>query len=562
MNRLASSSRLSRYHPQLVRTILLLVIAVAAVARHDEANAQIAASLEPTMKAVAEKAGHRSVLVLTMPGAGTQQESWGVLGVVYDESVRLLAERQVPVLVAPKVTELIESGKLRASVNAAWLRRVRELATFELLLTEVYTHNRSVRTVEIVLYDGSSGEILGRGKRQLRDHDVRPEVNVSEMSRNVVAFAASQFGQQVGTGECWTLAAKACERAGACTTGLYCFGRKLGPLDSPLPGDILQLEQAKFQGSGGGSWSFSHHTAVVETVSSPTVVTVLHQNFGQAGKKVSRATLHLDQKTQGTLDVFRPRPKVLKAIEPRSADESLQQVPPTVSVTIPGGAVLSLRPIPAGKFRMGRGEDANAKLYQVTLTKPFHLGLTEVTQGQWKAVMGKNPSEVQGDDLPVTNVSWNDAQEFCKALNQSPAGERFRFRLPTEGEWEYACRAGTATRYCFGDDALEFVEYGWYQDNSGGRPHSVAKLRPNRWGLHDMHGNVWELIQDVFTRCPGGDPPEDQIDPVGPMNGRTHVMRGGAFGATPGFCSCANRGNVHPTDKGPRIGFRVAAVAK
>lgn len=176
--------------------------------------------------------------------------------------------------------------------------------------------------------------------------------------------------------------------------------------------------------------------------------------------------------------------------------------------------------------------------------------------------MGTNPSEVRGNNLPVTNVSWIDVQKFLSVLNESPAAQRFRFRLPTDAEWEYACRAGTTTRYACGDDDLELPEFAWFADNSGQRAHPVGKLRPNRWGLYDMHGNVWELIHDFHGANPGGDPAADQVDPQGPPSGKTHVIRGGTFDSVAGGCSCGNRAWITPPGQSLQTGFRLAASPK
>jgi len=521
----------------------------------------MARKLAPALEAAAEKVGKLGLLVLVLPAAKSPPESWGALGVVYDESVRLLAESKVQVLVSPKVTELIERGEIQGPVEPSVLARVRSLAKFDLLLTGVYSRGRVTRSVEFVLRDGRNDDIVWSRKVQLTEQDVQPRNNVPDLNQRVVKYVSSQFGHQVGNGQCWTLAAVACKEAGAHMTGALYYGRKLGPLDTPMPGDILQFEQVKFAGKGG-SRSFRHHTAVIETVLAPTVVTVLHQNVGRAGKTVSRATLHLHEKSQGTLDLFRPRAKVVKAVEPGISKEPPAAVPAAISVPLSGGVALALRPIPRGSFKMGLVESVSAPLNQVTITKPFYLGVTEVTQAQWKALMGTNPAKVQADDLPISNVSWNDTQKFFDALNQSPAGQRLHFRLPTEAEWEHACRAGTENRFHFGDDALELVEYGWCEDNADGRAHRVAQLRPNRWGLYDLHGNVWELIHDFYTEHPAGDPPKDQVDPRGPTSGTTHVIRGGYFDSRPSACSCGHRAKITPAGKSDQTGFRVAAIGK
>jgi formylglycine-generating enzyme required for sulfatase activity len=144
---------------------------------------------------------------------------------------------------------------------------------------------------------------------------------------------------------------------------------------------------------------------------------------------------------------------------------------------------------------MGTGENR----HEVTISKPFYMGETEVTQAQYEAVMGTNPSHFKGATNPVECVCWDYATEFCKKLSDKT---RQAVRLPMEAEWEYACRAGTATAFSFGDADSTIGDYAWYGANSGGTTHPVGQKKPNAWGLYDMHGNVWEWCADWFgLRC-------------------------------------------------------------
>jgi formylglycine-generating enzyme required for sulfatase activity len=159
--------------------------------------------------------------------------------------------------------------------------------------------------------------------------------------------------------------------------------------------------------------------------------------------------------------------------------------------------------IPAGKFKMGSPSDEEGRfedegpIHQVTIGNALYMGRYEVTQQQWRAVMGDNPSCFTGDDdLPVECVSWDDVQEFIWKLNDKEGTTKYR--LPSEAEWEYVCRAGTTTRYSFGDDESELGDYAWYDDNSNDKTHPVGQKKPNPWGLYDMHGNVWEWVQDCW----------------------------------------------------------------
>ena len=180
--------------------------------------------------------------------------------------------------------------------------------------------------------------------------------------------------------------------------------------------------------------------------------------------------------------------------------------------------------IPAGTFMMGSPEseedrDDDETQHEVTLTKPFYMGKYEVTQEQWFEIMGKNPSDYKGKKVPVTCVSWNDCQEFIKKLNGITKG---KYRLPTEAEWEYACRAWTKTVYSFGD--VITPQDANYLDSNVGKPIEVGKYNPNAFGLYDMHGNVWEWCEDWYGEYPGG----AITDPKGAATGSWRVLRGGA----------------------------------
>jgi len=173
-----------------------------------------------------------------------------------------------------------------------------------------------------------------------------------------------------------------------------------------------------------------------------------------------------------------------------------------------------------------------------------------VTQAQYQAIMGKNPSHFKGPDNPVECVSYDDAAAFCEALSKRGQG---KFRLPTEAEWEYACRAGSATRYCFGDSEEQLDEYAWYNKNSDGQSHPVGQKKPNAWGLYDMHGNVWEWCSDWY----GDYSPEGQENPKGPPVGSHRVLRGGCWVNIPGRCRSAYRSDSTPDDRDNAVGFRV-----
>ena len=251
-------------------------------------------------------------------------------------------------------------------------------------------------------------------------------------------------------------------------------------------------------------------------------------------------------------------------------ETSLPSVPPPVAAPLAGadatelagakagdlraadlgsGMKLLLCGISAGTFTMG-GSGSDEKRHEVTLTKPFWLGRTEVTQGQWEAVMGGNPSNFKGDpNLPVEQVSWDDATEFCKKLNAKsllPAG--WQWALPTEVQWEYACRAGTTGDY--------LGAMAWDSSNSGSKTHAVATKKANAWGLHDMQGNVWEWCADRYVDYPTGSP----TALTGSNKGSYRVNRGGSWCNVGTFCRSAFRYGITPGIRNFFIGFRLAAV--
>ncbi len=178
------------------------------------------------------------------------------------------------------------------------------------------------------------------------------------------------------------------------------------------------------------------------------------------------------------------------------------------------------------------------------------MAVTEVTQAQWRAVMGTDPSHFAGDDLPDEQVSWNGAQAFLTQLSQV---EGIAYSLPIEGQWEYACRAGTQSAYSFGEDPSRLWYYAWYGANSGLTTHSVGTEAPNAWGLHDMHGNVHEWCQDWYDLYPPG----PVVDPVGPQSCVMRVLRGGPWNNSTRFCRSAYRLWLHPSYRYNAIGFRI-----
>ena len=207
--------------------------------------------------------------------------------------------------------------------------------------------------------------------------------------------------------------------------------------------------------------------------------------------------------------------------------------------------------ITAGTFQMGD----SGKQHQVTISRPFYIQTTEVTQGQWKKVMGSNPSNFSGcgDDCPVEQVSWDDVQDFIRKLNSMEGTDKYR--LPTEAQWEYAARSGgKAEEYAGTSSESSLGDYAWYSANSGSKTHSVGQKKPNGLGLYDMSGNVWEWVQDWYGDYPSG----SVTDPTGPSSGSDRVSRGGSWYADPKYCRSAYRSYSPPDARGSYLGFRLS----
>ena len=241
-----------------------------------------------------------------------------------------------------------------------------------------------------------------------------------------------------------------------------------------------------------------------------------------------------------------PEPMNEKNSSQSSADDSQLSAGDRKVYTV-NGVEFAFRWCPAGTFLMGSPESETGHeeyietQHQVTLTKGFWMMETQVTQEQWEAVMGNNPSYYKGDDLPVEQVSWNDCQKFCEKCTQLG----LPVQLPTEAQWEYACRAGTT-----GAHAGRLKKIAWYDCSE---THPVGTKKSNAWGLYDMHGNVWEWCQDWFDDYPRG----SVTDPIGPSSGSDRVGRGGGWSSSASCCRSANRYNLDPGHRDRNLGFRV-----
>jgi formylglycine-generating enzyme required for sulfatase activity len=255
-------------------------------------------------------------------------------------------------------------------------------------------------------------------------------------------------------------------------------------------------------------------------------------------------------------------------------------LPNELHIDLGGSIQLDMVLIPAGEFLMGNPDTEADKAsrwrerraltgttewtekddsgperptHRVRITKPFYLGRMKVTEAQWQAMMGKYPDS-KGPNFPVEHATWFDCQQFLERLNRLPIKAAGKFQLPSEAQWEYACRAGSTTLYCYGDDEARLGEIAWYQGNSGYKSHPVGEKKPNAWGLYDMHGSVYEWCQDWWDpRYYSASP---TIDPIGPAKGALRVERGGSQYAGAVICRSASRHYGNPVKE--RAGFRVA----
>ncbi len=223
--------------------------------------------------------------------------------------------------------------------------------------------------------------------------------------------------------------------------------------------------------------------------------------------------------------------------------------------------------LPGGRFMMGDKDEVDAKPHEVVVSS-FFVDKRLVTQEQYRKIMGANPSRWKGDRNPVEQLRWSEAAEFCNKRSQMEGLQpcydlKTRdcnfgangYRLPTEAEWEYACRAGTTTTYFFGDTPLKLGEYAWFDKNSGGRPQPVGQKRSNPWGLYDICGNVWEWCNDFYKVDYYQEGP--QQDPRGPKTGETKVVRGGAWRFSAESCRSGYRYNENPGSADACFGYDV-----
>ena len=290
---------------------------------------------------------------------------------------------------------------------------------------------------------------------------------------------------------------------------------------------------------------------------------------------IPRGSGSLSRLTKSSALAARGRKQVAELIRAKESGSLATRSSDAIPLVMTNSIGMELRLIKAGSFQMGSTKSADqlATLFEedveyfkdefprhrVTISQDFRLGVTAVTQSEWQSVMNTQPwsgekNVKEGTDYPATYVSWDDAVEFCRKLS---AKEGVTYRLPTEAEWEYACRAGSESMYSFGDSPELLEEYAWFDENARDIDekfaHRVRQKRPNAWGLHDMHGNVWEWCSDWYD-CYQSSP---QVDPGGPASGSLRVDRGGSWYDFARGCRSAHRDRGTPDYRHDILGFRV-----
>ena len=263
--------------------------------------------------------------------------------------------------------------------------------------------------------------------------------------------------------------------------------------------------------------------------------------------------VHLKRLAERLSHLF-PKPEVRK--KPEETEEPRgEEIPKTYTNSIGMEFVL----IPPGAFTMGSsaGDEDEKPPHEVHISQSFYLQTAQVTQGLWQEIMGDNPSSFKdcGANCPVEDVFWDDTQRFIQKLNEMEGSDKYR--LPTEAEWEYACRAGTTTEFSFGDDESQLEEYAWFTNNSQEKTQRIGTRKPNPWGLYDMHGNVWEWVADDWHKNYKG-APSDGSAWVDDPRGAGRVVRGGSWNLDARYCRSAYRNGLRPGNRAGDVGFRLS----
>lgn len=264
--------------------------------------------------------------------------------------------------------------------------------------------------------------------------------------------------------------------------------------------------------------------------------------------------MSLNSTSKGSIAISTLLIGICLTCRPMPAQDAKTDGAQPLSLPLGKGVEMEFVHIPSGSFIMGsddsRGDEKPA--HKVTISKPYYLGKHEVTQAQYEAVMGANPSGFKNPNNPVEKVNWPMAVKFCEKMSKMTGKT---CRLPTEAEWEYACRARTDTKYFFGKFSAPLKEHAWFKKNSGGKTHEVGMKKPNPWGLYDMNGNVWEWCQDWYASDYYANSPEQ--DPQGPESGKWRVHRGASWYEPDWANKSSTRARIKPYVSDTNYGFRV-----
>ena len=387
-----------------------------------------------------------------------------------------------------------------------------------------------------------------RGKQALADADKALAEDDLEAAKPLLATAAEQFAAAKGEAEQMNALAEAQQvwSAALATADEDLLNKHVSSQfqAAKSKADAAQAKAAAGQ-TGTAMAEFKQAAAALaEAIASAKT----RENAAKAAPVIARldAALASRDKFQAEdilaeLETLIPSDSRMAALRDKVA--ALPGPKKSLAIDLGGGVTMEFVLILPGSFTMGsdKGQQSDEKpAHKVTLTKPFYLGKFEVTQEQWEKVMGSNPSNFKGPKLPVEQVSWNDCQSFLAKLQEKSNGQKFA--LPTEAQWEYACRAGSTGDYCFGDGDANLGEYAWYSSNAGNQTHPVGGKKPNAWGLYDMHGNVCEWCNDASGSYSSG----AVSDPMGASSGN-RVLACALPTATGIACCAAGRGTAIPT---------------
>ncbi|MBP5640384.1 MAG: formylglycine-generating enzyme family protein [Victivallales bacterium] len=289
----------------------------------------------------------------------------------------------------------------------------------------------------------------------------------------------------------------------------------------------------------------------------PSIPAAQHGELIPALGEDAKLPVSLKEVSPAWLPLLNTLPEEAVGAIQRQLDSSSRNGLPVESVNSIG---MRFRLIPPGDCQIGSpenepGHTAVEQRHLVSFSAPFYMGMYEVTQAQWGAVMGKdsNPSHFTGGSLPVEEVTWTQCQAFCKKLAEIEGLPKNSYRLPSEAEWEYACRAGSQTAYCFGNDVRLLDKWADYDGNNYKRTSPVGQKLPNAFGLYDMHGNVWEWCRDLYKNYPGDSTPYSEAHTY-------RCVRGGNWFVSAQECRSANRCRLPDQSTGNMLGFRVMLV--